>query len=241
MDQINYLAHASNLFICQNDDYFKMSLDSVLLPKFININKHTKNILDLGTGNAPIPLYLSKLTDAKIIGVEIQKEIFDLAKKSITLNNLDNQIEIINEDIKKCVDIFKSDFFDIITCNPPFFKVNENKMLNENKIKTIARHEVLVNIEDICKVARKLLKNNGSLALVHRSNRLVDILSTMRKYNLEPKRIRFVYTKNDLESNIILVEGRKNGREGIKVLKPLYIYDENGKYSKEAKAIFEVE
>lgn len=238
MEEINYLAHDSNLKIIQNNEYFKMSLDSILLPRFLTIPKNTNRILDLGTGNAPIPLYLSKLTSAKIIGVEVQKEIFDLAVRTIQLNELQEQIEIKLVDIKVCDSIFESNSFDIITCNPPYFKVTSNKMLNTNPVKMIARHELLVNLDDICRISKKLLKNNGILCIVHRSSRLVDILLTMRQHGIEPKKIRLVYTKKDGNSIISLIEGKKNGNEGLKIEPPLYIYDLNGKYSEEARLIF---
>ena len=239
METINYLLNYKNLKIYQDTEMFNFSLDSVLLPNFITIPKNTKNILDIGTGNAPIPLILSTKTKAKIIGVEIQKDVTILAKKSVKLNNLDNQITIINDDINNIKDTFPNNHFDIITCNPPFFKVNETSKLNKNDYKTMARHEITLNLDQICDIAKKLLKNNGILALVHRPDRLTDILGTMRKYNIEPKRIRFIHPKDNKEANIVLIEGRKNSKPGVKILNPIISHQENGDYTKEVQEYFQ--
>lgn len=239
METINYLLGYKNLKIYQDTDMFNFSLDSVLLPNFITIPKNTKNIMDIGTGNAPIPLILSTKTKAKIIGVEIQKEVSDLAKKSVELNNLKDQITIINEDINNLKDKYPSDYFDIITCNPPFFKVEEESKLNKNDYKTIARHEVTLNLDQICEIAKKLLKNGGTLAIVHRPERLTDILHFFRKYNLEPKKIRFIHPKKNKEANILLIEGKKNGKSGLKVLTPIISHEEDGSYTKEVQKYFE--
>ena len=217
---------------------FNFSLDSVLLPNFVTINKKTKNILDIGCGNAPIPLILSTKTDAKIMGIEIQKEVFDLAVESIKINNKQNQINIVNGNINELYEDIESDSFDVITCNPPFFKYRETSNTNESIMKTIARHEIYLNLDQIFKVAKKLLRNNGVIAVVHRPERLMEILDEMKKNNIEPKKIRFVYPKKNMESNILLIEGSKNGRPGLKVLPPLYTHLDNGEYTEEVKNFF---
>jgi len=226
------------MYIMQDTDMFNFSLDSVLLPNFVTINKNIQNILDIGCGNAPIPLILSTKTKAQITGVEIQKEVFDLAVESVKINNLQEQINIINADINELYKELETESFDIITCNPPFFKVSENSNLNESEYKTIARHEVKLNLEEIMKISKKLLKNNGVLGIVHRPERLVDIIELMRKYNIEPKKIRFVYPKKDKEANILLIEGTKNGNPGLKILSPLYSHDEDGSYTEEIQKFF---
>ena len=239
MKVINYLLGFKDYYIVQDTQMFNFSLDSVLLPNFVTINKNVSKILDIGCGNAPIPLILSTKTKAKIIGVEIQKEVFDLAQKSVNINKLNNQIEIINADINEMYDQFETESFDIITCNPPFFKVSKDCNLNKNDYKTIARHEVKLNLDDIFKIAKKLLKNNGYIAIVHRPDRLVDIITTMRKYNIEPKKIQFIYPKTNMEANILLVEGTKNGKEGLKILPPIYTHLDNGDYTDQIKRYFE--
>ncbi|MGE5456105.1 MAG: tRNA1(Val) (adenine(37)-N6)-methyltransferase [Ignavibacteriales bacterium] len=233
MEVKNYLYGYDKLGIIQDTKMFVVSIDSLLLPNFITINKNTKKILDIGCGNAPIPLILSTKTDAAIIGVEIQENVYKLACKSVKTNNLEDKIKIINADINQLAKEWETDCFDIITCNPPFFKVNEKSNFNDSDYKTIARHEVMLNLDQICKISKKLLKNNGIIGLVHRPERLIDIIDCMRKNNLEPKRIQFIYPKKGKESNILLIEGRKNGKPGIKILDPIYLNEDNGKYTEQ--------
>lgn len=236
MKVTNYLLGYKNLKIIQDPEMFSFSLDSVLLPNFITINKNINKVLDIGTGNGPIPLILSTKTKAQIIGIEIQEEVSNLAKESIKINNLEKQITIINNDIKN--EPFENESFDIITCNPPYFAVEKDSKFNKNDYKTIARHEINLNLDEIFKIAKKILKNNGIIGLVHRPERLIDILQTMRKYNIEPKKIRFVYPKKNKEANILLIEGKKNGNKGLKVLPPLYSHNEDGNYTEEIKKYF---
>ena len=238
METINYLLGYENLKIYQDTEMFNFSLDSVLLPNFVTITKKTKRILDIGTGNAVIPMILTTKTDALIDAVEIQKDVYELGKKSIELNNLQDKINIMNQDIKEYSKNMETDTYDVITCNPPFFKVTETSNLNMNDYKTIARHEVKLNLDDIMSIGRKLLKNNGNIAIVHRTDRLIDIITTMRKYNIEPKKIRFIYPKKNTESNIVLVEGTKNGNPGLKILSPLVSHTEEDEYTDEIKQYF---
>ena len=235
---INDLVYFDNLKIVQNKEYFNFSLDSVLLPNFCCLNKSIKKIMDLCTGNAPIPLILSTMTDADIIGVEIQKNIYDLAIKSVKINNLNKKIKIINEDVRKIDSYFETDTFDLITCNPPYFRLNENSILNDNSVKSIARHEININLNDIMKISKKLLKNNGSLCLVHRTDRLIEIIESMKNNNIEPKRIRFIYPKVGKESNLVLIDGHKNGKPGLKILDPLYVHNDDGSYTEEVLKMF---
>lgn len=236
MEVKNFLLGYKDLYIMQNTDMFNFSLDSVLLPNFVTINKSDSRILDIGTGNAPIPLILSTKTKAKIVGVEIQEESYNLALKSIKINNLEDQIEIINDDINNYYSISESDSFDVITCNPPFFK---NTKKNDNELKTIARHEDSLNLESLFKIARKLLKNNGKIAIVQRPERLVEIFELMKKNNIEPKKVQFVYPFKNKEANILLVEGTKNGKSGLKILSPIYTHQKNGKYTSMIMKYFE--
>ena len=239
MEVTNYLLGYKDKYIVQNTQMFNFSLDSVLLPNFVTLNKNIKNILDIGCGNAPIPLILSTKTNALITGVEIQKEVYDLAIKSVKINNLEKQINIINADINEIYNQFETESFDVITCNPPFFKVSEKSNLNKSDYKTIARHEIKLNLDDIFKISKKLLKNNGYVAIVHRPERLLDILNSMQKYNIEPKKIQFIYPKTNMEANTLLVEGMKNGKKGLKVLNPIYTHLDNGEYTEQIKKYFE--
>ncbi len=235
---INDLVGYDNLKIVQNNEYFNFSLESILIPRFCILKKKMK-IIDFCTGNAPIPLVLSTLTDSEIIGVEVQKEIYALATESVKINGLEERISILNEDVKKLPDLFETDTFDLITCNPPYFKVNESSNLNDNYIKTVARHEVMLTLNDIFAVSRKLLKNNGSVVMVHRTDRLSEILTLMTNNNLQPKRIRFIYPKEGKESNLVLIDAKKNGKIGVKVLPPLYCHNDDGSYTSEVLKMFE--
>ncbi len=238
MEEINYVLGYDNLKIYQNTEMFKFSLDSVLLANFVTINPSTKKILDIGTGNAIIPLILSTKTKSKITGVEIQKEVSNLATKSVKINNLDEQINIINKDINEYLKTDETEVYDVITCNPPFFKLNEKSIINESKCKQIARHEITLNLDNLIKISKKLLKNNGRLAIVHRPERLIEIIEIMKKNNIEPKKLCFVYPKINIESNILLIEGIKNGKPGIKILPPIYTHNIDNTYTKEIQKYF---
>jgi len=239
MKVINYLLGYKDLKIVQDNEMFNFSLDSVLLPNFVTINKKIDRILDIGCGNAPIPLILSTKTDAKITGVEIQKEVYDLAIESININKKENQINIINKDINDYYKEIETDSFDVITCNPPFFKYIETSNINKNDYKTIARHEVKLNLNQLFTIAKKLLKNNGVIAIVHRPERFVEVVEEMKKNNIEPKRVQFVYPKKNMDANIMLIEGSKNGNPGLKILPPIYSHQDNGEYTEEVKKYFE--
>ena len=222
-----------DLCIYQNDDWFKFSLDSVLLSQFVTLNLRTKKILDLACGNAPIPMFLSYRTKAMIYGVEYQKCICDLAIKSINENCLNDRIKIYNEDVRNLKNFFESDSFDVITCNPPYFKIHHDLFLNENDIKATARHELHLKLDDVLNISSYLLKNGGIFAMVHRTERLVEILESFRKYSIEPKRIQFIYPKSGKNSDLFLIEGIKNGHVGLKMLPPLVVHKNNGDYTDE--------
>lgn len=208
-----------------------------MIPRFC-VLKNNMKIIDFCTGNAPIPMILSTLTDSNIIGVELQKEIYNLAVQSIKINNLEDRITLLNMNVLDIFNVYETDSFDLITCNPPYFRVNEFSNLNNNMIKSIARHEIEIKLEDICRISKKLLKNNGSLVLVHRTDRLSEIINLLLKYNLQPKRIRFLYPKEQENSNLVLIDARKNGKIGLKVLPPLICHNMDGSYTKEVLDMF---
>lgn len=237
MEVVNDLLNYDNIKIVQNSDWFSFSLDSVLLANFVHVNNKMM-IMDFCCGNAPIPLILSTKTNSKITGVEIQKEVFSLAIKGVRLNNKEKQIEIINEDVKNLHNIYETDSFDLITCNPPYFKYKNSSNINNNNTKALARHELSLTLEDVFKTAKKILKNNGKLAMVHRTERLIDIICLMRKYNLEPKRIRFIQPFSNSNSNLVLIEASKNGNAGLKIESNLIVHDENNNYTEEVLEIF---
>ena len=233
MLKLNYLLGYENLKIYQDDEMFKFSLDSVLLPNFVTLSNKKSKILDIGTGNAVIPLILTTKTKNSIDAVEIQKEVYELAQKTIEYNKVQHQITLYNMDIKEYAKNLESDIYDTITCNPPFFKTN--MVSNKLESKTIARHEKTLNLEDIITISKKLLKNNGNIAIVHRTERLIDIIDIMKKNNIEPKKIQFVYPNKNKLSNILLIEGTKNGKPGVKILEPIYLHNNDGSYTEQLK------
>ena len=239
MEVLNDILGYENRKIYQNSDYFSFSLDSVMLANFATIRLKDKNIVDLGCGNGVVPLILSLRTDKKILGVEIQEKLANLAKNSVSYNRLDNQIIIINENMKDFSCRENIEKFDLVTCNPPYFKVNDKNFFNDSYEKVIARHEVEINLQDLFIVVKKILKNNGNFAIVHRPERLLEILDCFRKNNIEPKRIQFVYEKISKGSNLILIEGQKNGKEGLKIENPIVLYNEDGSFTKEYKRLLE--
>ena len=229
-----------NLKIIQRSDYFNFSIDSLLISEFVNIQKNTKKILDLGTGNAAIPLFLSKKTSAKIYGIEIQEISYNLALRNININSLNEQIYIIYDNMKNYSKYFNSGSFDIIISNPPFFKINENtNFLNELKQLSIARHEVKINLEELIKIASELVKDRGYFYLVHRADRLSEILNNLLNYRFEAKKIKFCYTTKYKNAKIVLIEAIKNGKTGLTILPPLIINKENGEYTDEVLKMFE--
>ena len=238
MKVINDLLNYNGMKIVQDDNYFNFSLDSVLLPNFVTVHTRDKKILDLGTGNAPIPLILSTRTDAHIYGIELQKEIYDLAVESVQMNKLEDRITLINDNMKNLDKYFEINSFDVIVSNPPYFKLNEQSNINDSVQKTIARHEKEITLEEIIQIAKKYLNNNGVFAMVHRTDRLIEIIDLFKKNNIEPKRIQLIYPKENTESNMVLIEGTKNGKVGLKFLPPLIAHESNGDYTETVKNMF---
>ena len=225
--------------IIQRVDHFAFSLDSLLVSEFASITKYTNKIVDLGTGNGVIPLFLSKKTKAQITGIEIQEISSDLAKRNVQLNNLEDQISIINDDMKNWRKYFRNNSVDMVISNPPFFKFDGNeKQLNDLTQLTLARHEISITLEEIIQTASNLLKDKGHFALVHRVDRFMDIIENMKKYDIEPKKIQFCHTKINKEGKILLVEGIKYGKPGLRILPPLIANDDDGQYSAEVLEMF---
>lgn len=234
----NRLLNFHDMIIYQDNDYFLFSLDSVLLANFVTLKLTDKKIIDLCSGNGPVPMLMSFRTKARIFGVEIQKYIYDLAVDSIKENGLDKQIEMINEDVNNLKDVYQDSYFDVVTCNPPYFKYQEDSLINDNEGKSIARHEVLVTLEKIISISSYLLKSGGTFSMVHRPERLIEIINLMQKYNIEPKKMQLVYPKEGKNANMLLIEGIKNGKSGLKVMAPLIVYDANGNYNQVVKNMF---
>ena len=204
------------LKIYQDNELFKFSLDSLLLAEFVNVNKNDKNLLDICSGNAPLPLIIGKKYNIDITGVEIQREIYLLAIKSIVENNLSN-IEMLNCNAKDLKNYFPGNNFDIITCNPPFFKVNETSLINEERKKAIARHELTITLEEIFDIVKGLLKDKGAFYLVHRPSRLEEIINLATTHNLHVKKMIFIYSNWKKEAIMVLLKMVKNSSPGVKI------------------------
>ena len=206
--------------IDQKSDYFKFSLDSMLLANFVNINMADSKLLDFCPGNCPIPIILSN-SIKNIVAFEVQKEIYELGDESLTLNNINN-VKLINDDIKNIGNYYEEGYFDIITCNPPYFKVIDSSRINDNSVKAIARHEILIKLEDIVSLAYKFLRDKGKLYIVYRPDRLMELLKLFDKYKFGVKKLQCCYNNSDSLSSMILIEAMKNGHDDLKILAPLY-------------------
>ena len=227
-----------DLKIIQNTKGFCFGIDSVLLSDFAKNIKKNSTIVDLGTGTGIISILLSKKTEAKkIYGIELQEEVCDMASRSVLLNNLQDKIEIINKNIKNISDTLGINVCDVVVTNPPYKKYGTG-LLNEDDSKIISRHEKECSLQDVIKQSFKILKDKGLFYMVHRPDRLVDIIYLMRKYKIEPKEIRIVYSNIKSKAVLVLIKGIKNAGEELKVLSPLYIYNEDGTYTDEVLKIY---
>ncbi|MDW0111376.1 tRNA1(Val) (adenine(37)-N6)-methyltransferase [Sporosarcina aquimarina] len=235
-ERLDYLL-AENLKIIQSPSVFSFSLDAVLLARFAYMPIRQGKIVDLCSGNGAIPLFLSARTSAEITAIELQEQLADMATRSISYNNLDRQITMLCDDVIGIAAKIGYDKYDVVTCNPPYFKANELSETNKKEPLTIARHEVKLNLDQAIRSASELLKQGGKAAFVHRPGRLLDIVTSMRANRLEPKRIRFVYPKEGKEANMLLIEGTKDGKPDLKVLPPLYVYKNDGTYTEEVRTL----
>lgn len=236
-ERIDYLLAEEDMRIIQSPSVFAFSLDAVLLAKFAYLPIKRGRILDLCTGNGVIPLFLTRRSNAEIIGVELQERLYNMAIRNVELNDLENQISMIHGDLKDMPANFGNNKFDVVTCNPPYFPTPKEDEQNLNEHLAIARHEIYCSLEDVVVSCSKLVKSGGKVAMVHRPGRLVDIISLFRKYKLEPKRVQFVYPKEGREANMLLIEAARDGKPDLKILPPLYIYGENGEHTDEMKEI----
>lgn len=209
--------------IYQNEEFFKFSIDSILLAEIVRIKKNKNKVIDLCSGNCPVPLILdTKFNNLEIKAIELQKEIYDLGKKSLEYNNVNN-VQYINDDINNIDEYLKGYKADVITCNPPYFKTNPDININDNKVKAIARHEITCTLEDCIKVASSHIEYNGLFYMVHKDFRLADIIVLMNKYNFGIKRIIPIYNDESSECTSIIVESVYKGKDYVKIGKPIYI------------------
>lgn len=228
----------NNLKIIQNKNYFCFGMDSVILSDFAKEIKNNSTVLDLGTGTGIISILLTaKINVKKIYGIELQEEVAKMANKSIKLNKLENKIEIINDNIKNLEKYFKKNSIDAIVTNPPYKKENTG-VKNENKIKLISKYELEACLEDFIKISSILLKDKGEFYIVHRPDRVVDIIEILRKYKLEPKLIKLVYPKINKAPNLILIKCVKNANNFLKFEEPLIVYNNDSTYTEKILKIY---
>ena len=229
----------NNLKIIQNTDGFCFGIDSVIFSEFAKDIKKDSTVVDLGTGTGIISfLLIAKIKN--IFGIEVQSEVSDMANRSIKLNKLEDKFKIINCNIKDILSYLKRDSVDAVVTNPPYKKINTGGK-NENEKKLISRHEVLADVFDFIKTSKIILKDKGTLYMVHRPERLTDIIYGLRENKIEPKKIRFVYSKEDSkEAKLVLIKAVKNGGDFLQIEKPLYIYKNNGEYKDEILVIYKL-
>ena len=226
--------YSNQIKIIQSSEVFSFSLDAVLLAYFANpIKKESGQIVDLCAGNGAVGLFLSAKTKAKIYMVELQDRLAQMGQRSIRLNELEKQVTMLNADLNDIYQYLKKDSVDIITCNPPYFADLPTSKKNSNNHLTLARHEITVTLAQVIKKASGLLKARGKLYMVHRPERILEILFEMNKNRLAPKKIQLVYPKANKEANMVLIEAIKDGKPGgIRFMEPLIVYENNDQYTK---------
>ncbi|MBQ3543765.1 MAG: tRNA1(Val) (adenine(37)-N6)-methyltransferase [Lachnospiraceae bacterium] len=223
--------------IIQHKDKFCFGMDAVLLTFFAKVEEE-EEVLDLGTGTGIIPILLEAKTKGKhFTGLEIQPESVDMAIRSVRLNNLTDKIDIVHGDIKEAENIFKKASFDVVTSNPPYMNDNHG-IKNPELPKAIARHEILCTLEDVVKEATLMLKPGGRFYMVHRPHRLIEIITCLKKYKMEPKRIQFVHPFIDKDANMVLVEAIRGGKSMVKIEKPIIVYETPGVYTQQIHDIY---
>lgn len=235
-ERIDYLI-ANKLKIIQSQEVFSFSMDAVLLAKFTYLPIKKGRVMDLCTGNGVIPLLLSTRTQALIEGLEIQERLFHMATRSVKMNELEAKIKIHHMDLKEAPKQIGHGKFDVVTCNPPYMSAQSGEH-HQNQHYAVARHELMCCLEDVIRVASHLVKQGGRVSLVHRPNRLIDIITLMRTYRIEPKRMRFVHPKAGKDANMLLIEGMKDGQPDLKLLPPLIVYTDQDEYTEELKEIY---
>lgn len=229
---------STDVKIIQNREVFSYSVDSVLLSRFPKFPSRGL-VVDLCAGNGAVGLFASTQTQAQIILVELQARLAEMAERSIQLNNLTDRVSLINDDLKNLTQHIARSQVDLIVCNPPYFKVTETSKKNLSEHYLLARHELTTNLDDICKISQQVLKSNGRLALVHRPDRFLEIIDTLKAYKLAPKRVQFIYPKAGKEANMLLIEAIKDGSmEGLRILPPLIVHKDNGDYTNEIRTIY---
>ncbi len=227
------------LKIIQNPKGFCFGIDAVLLANHVKL-KPADRVVDLGTGTGIIPLLLAgKSRTCTFQGLELQEAVCNMAKRSVALNHLQERIEILQGDIKGAADLFPKSVYDVVTANPPY--MHSKGLINPGDAKAVSRHEVACDLEDVVRAASLLLRTHGRFYMIHRPNRMVDIMYLMRKFSLEPKVLTMIQPKRDKAPNLLIVEGKKGAKVELKINRPLIIYEDDGTYTKETLALYHQE
>lgn len=238
MEKIEQFMNLKNIKIFQDEKKFKFNLDSILLANFVCTHYKRGKIIDLATGTLPIPLYLNFYLKQKIWAVELQKDICELGNKTIEINHLEDFIFLNQADIKNIKNDYELHSFDVVVCNPPYFNLFNSKKVSKEESKVLARHNLTLKIEDVLCAARFLLKNQGKLFLIYRTENIQPLLSLLHDYNLEPKVIRFIHSRVEEKSKLFLIEARLNGKSGCIIENPLIVYKNKMEYTEEILEIF---
>ncbi|MRN57201.1 tRNA1(Val) (adenine(37)-N6)-methyltransferase [Paenibacillus monticola] len=225
-----------DLRIIQSDEVFSFSMDAVLLARFANIPPRGR-VLDLCTGNGVIPILLTTRTNASIEGIEIQPRLADMARRSVALNGLEQRVVIHEGDLRELHTVVGYGMYDAITVNPPYMPLNGSD-LKLNSHQAMARHEIGCTLEEVIQACVRLVRTGGKVSMVHKPQRLVDIISLMRQNRLEPKIIRFVHPRAHLEANMVLIEATRDGKPEVRLQPPLIVYNEDNQYCPEIMDIY---
>lgn len=223
--------------IIQSPSVFAFSLDAVLLADFAEAGKNSR-VIDLAAGNGAVGLFVAGRTGADVTMVELQPRLADMARRSVALNELSERVRVLNIDLADTWQYAEKDSFDVVTCNPPYFKVRAGDVQNPNAALALARHELTTDFATVARISAGLLKTGGKAFFVHRPDRLPELLSTLVEYDLAPKRIRFVHPKPGRQANMVLIEARRSGKpDGVRILSPLVVYAADGQYTAEVAAL----
>lgn len=237
-ERIDHLLSA-DLAIIQSNEVFSFSLDALFLAHFAQIPpRFGVKILDLCAGNGAVTMLIAAKTKSQVMGIELQERLVNMACRSVEMNHMSNQVQVVTHDIRQLDQLIDADSVDIITCNPPYFEVSGENKLNPNPYKAIARHEKYLTMEEFIPQISRVLKVGGRANIVHRPERFLEMIDLLREYRLTPKKIQFVYPKKDREAKMMLVEAMKDGKQqGLKLLPPLFIHDDEGNYLPEVREI----
>lgn len=224
--------------IIQKKEGYRFSIDAILLAHFSSLLS-ADSILDLGTGSGIIPLILARQTSAStIVGVEVQEAMADMAERTILLNGLDNRISILHEDLRSLRSRFTASSFDLVVSNPPYYPVGEGR-INPDQEKAIARHEIMAKAEDVIAISHYLVRPSGCVIIIFPARRMADLLITLRASGLEPKRLRIIYSHQHDEAKLVVAESIKRGNPDIEIMKPFFIYADEGGYSEDMQTIYD--